>query len=145
VVNTINSTISAFRFNKGDVEIISEVVAQGNGLGPEVMDQVTPPEAVATPPAVTCDSSVGQLGPGVDEDTDGGAPNALLGGTDAFLDFRISDDGKYIYQTLGLARGILVYRVDPADENGEVSGLTLIQEVLNDELPAFNIQGIAAF
>jgi len=39
----------------------------------------------------------------------------------------------------------LVYRVDPADDNGEVSGLTLIQEVTNDELPAFNIQGIDAF
>jgi len=95
---------------------------------------------------VTCDdSSGGQLGPGVDVDTDGGAPNVLLGGTDGFLDFRISDDGRFIYQTLGLARGIYVYRVDPADATGEVSGLTLIQKVLNDELPAFNIQGIAAF
>ena len=146
VVNTINSTISSFRFNLGDIEIISEVVAQGDGLGPEVIDEVVPPEpSGSATPAVTCDPGTGVLGPGVDADTDGGAPNALLGGTDGFLDFRISDDGRFIYQTLGLARGIYVYRVDPADENGVVSGLTLIQKVVNGELPAFNIQGIAAF
>ena len=156
VVNTINSSISAFRFDKGDIEIISEVVAQGDGLGPEEIDEVTPPASSGDSFAGRAHAakrffakkysrSRARLGSGVDEDTDGGAPNALLGGTDAFLDFRISDDGKYIYQTLGLARGILVYRVDPADENGEVSDLTLIQEVTNDELPAFNIQGIDAF
>ncbi|MEM8799949.1 MAG: hypothetical protein AAGF15_07715, partial [Pseudomonadota bacterium] len=95
VVNTINSSISAFRFDKGDIEIISEVVAQGDGLGPETVDRLFPPKSPTAE-----DSEFGSLvdaesdryrrprgapiGPGVDPDTDGGAPNVLLGGTDAF-------------------------------------------------------------
>lgn len=169
VVNTIDSSISAFRFNKGEIEIIAEVVAQGDGLGDAVPDEVTPPDLfpieLADAPAPRRVDGFARatfkrakfsyrdrrrrrpapVGDGVDFDSFGGPQNPILNGTDAFLDFRISDDGKFIYQTLGLDRGILVYRVDEANEDGEVSGLTLIQEVLTPELPAFNIQGIEAF
>jgi len=159
VVNTIDSSISAFRFEAGEIALIEEVVAQGNGLGDAPPDMVTPPDAadgMAIPrpsllfgfaDKVTTEGlgPEAAAGPGVEADSFGGAPNTLLGGTDGFLDFRISDDGRFLYQTLGLARGILVYRIDEPGPDGAGGGLTLIQEVLTPELPAFNIQGIDAF
>ncbi len=60
--------------------------------------------------------------------------------SDGFIDLWASDDGRYLYQLLGLAGTVVVYEVD---REGAGRGLTEIQRV--QDLPEANTQGIVAF
>jgi len=64
-------------------------------------------------------------------------PATAFATTDGWIDLDISDDGNFIYQLFGLSGRVGIYSVDEGS-------LTLV-EVVSDNLPEENTQGIVAF